>query len=112
VSTSSWGIDEWDDEALHDFADSVIPSIEPLPDPGSLLQRPEWHKRAACRGKGVDEFFPPEGSSRIRGAIQCARCPVAKECLEYALDQPSLKGVWAGTSERARHGMRAAMALG
>jgi ribonuclease I len=91
VSTSSWGIDEWDDEALHDFADSVIPSIEPLPDPGSLLQRPEWHKRAACRGKGVDEFFPPEGSS---------------------LDQPSLKGVWAGTSERARHGMRAAMALG
>ena len=57
----------------------------------------------------MDEFFPPDGSSRLRASVLCARCPVAKECLEYALDHPSLKGVWAGTSERGRHRMRAAL---
>lgn len=110
VATGGWEIDEWNDEAFHDYAEVVMCSVEPLPDLSSLLQRPAWQLRAACRGKGVDEFFPPDGSSRIRAIVQCARCPVAKECLDYALEQPSLKGVWAGTSERARHRIRAAMA--
>jgi WhiB family redox-sensing transcriptional regulator len=109
VATSGWQLDEWNDQALHDFTEAAMRSLDPLPDLSLLLQRPAWQHQAACRGRGVEDFFPPDGSSRIRAALQCARCPVAKECLDYALEHPSLKGIWAGTSERARNRMRASM---
>lgn len=102
-------VEEWDEQTLRQFVEAVMRSAEPLPDLGSLLQRPAWQLQAACRGRGVADFFPPDGSSRMRASVLCARCPVSSECLEYALDHPSLKGVWAGTSERGRHRMRTEM---
>ena len=108
MATDTQQVEEWEDQALHEFVAIAMRSLEPLPDLSSLLQRPVWHRRAACRGRGVEDFFPPDGSSRLRASVLCVRCPVAKECLEYALDHPSLKGVWAGTSERGRHRMRVA----
>ncbi len=110
TTTDTWALDEWDQQTLHEFVEAAMASSEPLPDLSLLLQRPRWQLRAACRGRGVTDFFPPDGSSRMRAAVVCARCPVAKDCLEYALDHPSLKGVWAGTSERGRHRMRAGTA--
>jgi WhiB family redox-sensing transcriptional regulator len=109
VVTRTRDLDELDEQALHEFVVAAMASVEPLPDLGSLLQRPAWQHRAACRGRGVTDFFPPDGSSRVRAAVVCDRCPVATECLGYALEHPSIKGVWAGTSERGRHRMRAAM---
>ena len=73
-----------------------------------LVRRPSWQRYAACRGQDIEEFFPAEGSGATRTAAICARCPVAEECLAYALDNPGLKGVWAGTSERRRRRMRMA----
>jgi WhiB family redox-sensing transcriptional regulator len=32
----------------------------------------------------------------------CVTCPVAKQCLEYALDNHVDHGVWGGKSERER----------
>jgi len=107
VATSTWESDEWDDQALHEFVEAAMYAVDPLPDLSSLLQRPAWQRVAVCRGLGVDDFFPPDGSSRLRAAVMCGRCPVAKECMDYALSHPSLKGIWAGTSERGRHRMRA-----
>lgn len=55
-----------------------------------LLERPEWHRQAACRGMGADLFHPVvetgrptrENVARIKEAkAVCARCPVAAECL-------------------------------
>jgi len=86
----------------------MMRSEEPLPDITELLRRPSWQRDAACRGEGVKEFFPAEGSSPFRGAALCAKCKVSEECLNYALENPSLKGVWAGTSERGRRRMRQA----
>jgi WhiB family transcriptional regulator, redox-sensing transcriptional regulator len=94
---------------LQDFVlEAIMRSAEPLPDLGGLLRRPTWQRDAACRGEGVTEFFPADGSSPGAVARICARCGVADECLAYALDNPSLKGIWAGTSERGRRRMRAA----
>ena len=88
--------------------DAIMRSVEPLPDLNDLVRRPSWQRYAACRGQGIEEFFPEEGSGATRAAAICAPCPVAEECLAYALDNPALKGVWAGTSERRRRRMRMA----
>jgi hypothetical protein len=84
---------------------------EPLPEMGQLLTRPAWQEQAACRGTGLERFFPSEGSSLIQAKRVCSRCPVADECLRYALAHPSLKGIWAGTSERRRRKLRVAAGL-
>lgn len=44
-----------------------------------------WRKRAACRGKPIEWFFPPRfktGTPYKEGKQCCAVCPVTKECLE------------------------------
>lgn len=106
MATSTRRVDGWDDIALREFAEAAMRSSDTLPDLTSVLPRPAWHKRAACRGRGVDDFFPPDRSRRLRAAVMCGRCPVAEECMDYALSRPSLKGIWAGTSERGRQRIR------
>ena len=67
-----------------------------------LLLRPAWHSRAACRGMGTEVFFPTDQITLNRARRICSGCPVNAECAEFALDHPSLKGIWAGMSERRR----------
>ena len=90
----------------------MMQSVAILPDVGDFLRRPRWQARSACHDGDMNEFFP-QGTS-ISNEIQrlCARCPVSAECLSFALADPSLKGVWAGTSERGRGRMRAAIRQG
>ena len=35
-------VEEWDEQTLHQFVEAAMRSAEPLPDLGSLLQRPAW----------------------------------------------------------------------
>lgn len=67
-----------------------------------LLLRPSWHARAACRGMGTDIFFPTDQITLTRARRICSSCPVSVECADFALGHPSLKGIWAGMSERRR----------
>jgi hypothetical protein len=65
---------------------------------GWWVDRPTWHARAACRGVGPAQFFPPRGNPvrRVRSAVAvCERCGVAWECLSYGLDNDCV-GVWGG----------------
>jgi len=67
-----------------------------------------WRDAAACRGKNPSTLVPEKGVS-TRGAKEiCATCVVIEPCLEYALGDPSSKGVWAGTSEKERKRLREA----
>lgn len=79
--------------------------------------RPEWQADAACRnvpvevmvgvGRG-DEFL----SLRPKAAVytqapdiakrHCQRCPVVVECLDEAMRNPQLLGVWGGLTDRER----------
>ena len=88
------------------LVEAMMLSTEPLPEMSELFRRPAWQDQAACRGTGTERFFPTEGSSLLQARRVCSRCPVADECLEYALAHPSLKGIWAGTSERRRRKLR------
>jgi WhiB family transcriptional regulator, redox-sensing transcriptional regulator len=67
-----------------------------------LIDRPAWHARAACRGMGTELFFPADHLALSAARRICAGCPVLAECQQFAVSVPSLKGIWAGTSERSR----------
>ncbi len=68
--------------------------------------RPEWHARAACRGTGTDAFFPRRGTLYDGTRQLCAECPVREECLETALADSKLVGLWGGTTPAQRREMR------
>ncbi len=81
---------------------------------GLLRSLPAWQKHAACADPppGVD-WFPERGPGLpdpkavvARAREVCASCPVSSECLEYALSDPTLQGVWAGTTEVERRQIR------
>lgn len=70
-----------------------------------LVNRPAWHRQAACRGMGPDPFFPMPGESTERARAVCETCPVTAECLDEALERPAV-GVWGGTTGRGRRVLR------
>ena len=51
-------------------------------------------------------FFPIKGGSPRAAKAVCARCDILANCLRDALADPSLEGVWAGTTEREREHLR------
>lgn len=73
-----------------------------------ILDRPAWHADAACAEPDVDQgvFFPARGVSLSPAVAVCGRCLVRDECLAHALADPSLQGVWGGTSDRQRSAIR------
>lgn len=73
-----------------------------------MLRRPDWHQRAACRGVGPSDYVRgPRGNyEAVRGL--CGDCSVRQECLEAALANDSLVGLWGGTTELERKELRRA----
>jgi WhiB family redox-sensing transcriptional regulator len=77
-----------------------------------FLQRPDWHRRAACRGEGVAAFTVDVGRQYDDGTRRlCAGCQVRRECLKTALADDSLQGMWAGTTPVERRQMRRGRAV-
>lgn len=69
----------------------------------------EWKERAECKGLTA-LFFAPEHEtpllrSRREAAARnvCALCPVALECLDYALSNNESEGIWGGLDETERN---------
>jgi WhiB family redox-sensing transcriptional regulator len=75
-----------------------------------LISRPEWFARASCRSSGLTPYFPGKGGTATEARAVCAVCPVRGECLDYALPDPDLVGVWGGTSARERVQLRRVVA--
>lgn len=67
----------------------------------------EWMDRALCAQIGPDLWFPEKGWKAPEARRICRRCPVARECLEYALEADEvLDGIWGGLSEPQRRKLR------
>jgi len=67
----------------------------------------EWLRQAACAGEDPELFFPvgtagPALRDIATAKRVCARCPVAAQCLEWALRSGQTSGVWGGTCEDER----------
>ena len=57
-----------------------------------------WRTKANCLDADPDIFFPDIGSNGTNAKRVCAECKVRYECLEYAVSNRILEGVWGGTS--------------
>jgi WhiB family redox-sensing transcriptional regulator len=66
----------------------------------------EWHHNAACRGQGPADFV--RGPKADYGDIRdlCETCPVRADCLDFALADESLTGLWGGTTDMERRLIR------
>ena len=82
----------------------LTPELEPagdysIPPPTGLDNA--WMQQAACLDHEPELFFPP-GPTAVDHIAQaqaiCRSCPVARDCLGVALADPTLLGVWGGTS--------------
>ena len=90
----------------------LTPDLEPdgdfaIPPPTGLDNG--WMRQAACLDHEPELFFPP-GPSAIDHIAQaqaiCRTCPVVSDCLAVAVADPTLVGVWGGTSDSQRAALR------
>jgi WhiB family redox-sensing transcriptional regulator len=65
-----------------------------------------WRELAACRGADLNLFFPGRGESAEPARRVCAGCPVREPCLDYALSNGIIHGIWGGLAERDRRELR------
>jgi WhiB family redox-sensing transcriptional regulator len=65
-----------------------------------------WRELAACRGTDLNLFFPERGESAGPARQVCAACPVRQPCLDYAISNRIVYGIWGGLTERERRALR------
>src|SRR5690606_19682515 len=71
----------------------------------------DWRDLAACRDEDPELFFPIGTSGPALLQVEqakavCRRCPVAAECLTWALGHPEEYGIWGGLTEGERRALR------
>jgi WhiB family redox-sensing transcriptional regulator len=80
-----------------------MPDLE-IPD--LVPTRPAWMERGACAGSGCRLFLSEIERDVQRAKFVCNRCQVREACLDYAVGDPSLLGVWGATTAGERRAMR------
>jgi WhiB family redox-sensing transcriptional regulator len=71
----------------------------------------DWRLDAYCRGKETNLFYPEPG---IKGAAEqtkamktiCALCKVSAECLQTAIENSEMYGIWGGLTPKERTKVR------
>lgn len=67
-----------------------------------------WREAAACIERGdIDFFTDPSDLAAISAAKEvCAGCPVAGECLTWAIETNQTEGIWGGYTPKERRAIR------
>jgi WhiB family redox-sensing transcriptional regulator len=75
----------------------------------------EWMAQGLCRTEAVGDpvawtnlWFPTKQGPGVGafGRAICRRCPVRRECGEYAIARPELRGTWGATTVTDRANIR------
>ncbi len=77
----------------------------------TVMLSDEWWNAAACQNAEPDLFFPISATPASRAVVQrakqvCASCPVAAQCLSYALHHRQEQGIWGGLTDEERRLLR------
>jgi WhiB family redox-sensing transcriptional regulator len=67
-----------------------------------MRNQPDWYRDAVCAQADPEAWYPEQGGSTVPAKRICLACPVAAECLAYALAHQERFGVWGGLSPRER----------
>lgn len=95
----------------HNGSVSVLNTMHLVPPPDVAptqrdLRPPSWHEWSLCAGMDQEIFFSEDRRKRVPLAKDaktiCRACPVATECLTWALEHEEEFGVWAASSGRQR----------
>jgi WhiB family redox-sensing transcriptional regulator len=78
---------------IFDIGQAICPDVD------------DWQKRAACRGVATEVFFPSGDSTGEDAKSICVQCPVARQCLEYAIRAREEEGVWGGATGAERRSL-------
>jgi WhiB family transcriptional regulator, redox-sensing transcriptional regulator len=67
----------------------------------------KWRSAAACRSADPELFFPISAVGKALEQVAeakaiCARCPVRRQCLAFALRTRQAHGIWGGLTEEER----------
>jgi WhiB family transcriptional regulator, redox-sensing transcriptional regulator len=65
-----------------------------------------WRELAGCRGTDLEVFFPERGESARPARQVCAACPVRQPCLDYAITNRIVHGIWGGLTGRERRALQ------
>ena len=88
-------------------SDHRTSSRDPLIFYGDWSPPGPWVGQGLCLGSYSDIFFPYKGGSSMAARRVCARCPVWRECLDYATFVIlATDGVWGGTTQQERQRLR------
>jgi WhiB family redox-sensing transcriptional regulator len=73
----------------------------------ATLYAGEWQAAGACLSADPEIFFPVSGTGASAPQIElarqiCGRCPVRRECLDWAMDSGEMHGIWGGTTPEDR----------
>ena len=71
----------------------------------------DWREAGACHDADPDLFFPVSTTGpmilQVADAKKiCARCPVRRECLDFARANEPIDGIWGGTTPEERQRAR------
>jgi WhiB family redox-sensing transcriptional regulator len=71
------------------------------------MTTPDWRDDAYCKDDPTpDRFHVTDRYSIAAAKAACAMCPVVSACLAEALADPTLTGVWGGTTDDERKKLR------
>ncbi|MFE6738656.1 WhiB family transcriptional regulator [Streptomyces tubercidicus] len=70
------------------------------------LSAEEWTESAMCAQTDPERFYPELGGTAAAARKVCAQCVVRAECLDYALRNNELYGVWGGLTRQERRRMQ------
>lgn len=68
-----------------------------------------WREAASCLDVTHEvSFFPDKEDLRgiARAKAVCASCPVADECLSWAIESNQTEGIWGGHTPKERRSIR------
>ena len=88
--------------ATHIGADDAPSSLLAL-----LRLRPAWWRDALCHEYPGVSWFPKRKGSHDEAVAICRRCLVRQECLDYAMGDLNLHGVWGRTTRPQRKALAA-----
>lgn len=70
------------------------------------MKKGAWTQNAACQGVDTEIFYPATPDEEAEALSICATCPVRAQCLDYAIRNREIYGIWGGATPEQRRRMR------